>query len=133
MGGCSGLPTTGVDPQPKGDDAALSAVERTTPVVPGRPARVFIFAGIGDNCEPVALPVITITEPPAKGDVALVPGQQTTIQYSVQGTCRGQKTTGTGIYYTARAGQMGTDRFTVSAKLPNKEPATRTFDVKISE
>ncbi len=106
---------------------------RTTPVVPGRPARVFIFAGFGKRCEPVAAPQITITEPPAKGEVSFVPGQETTIQYSAQGTCIGQKTQGTGIYYTARAGQQGTDRFSIAAKLAGGETATRTFEVRIAE
>lgn len=103
------------------------------PVVAGRRARVFIFASLGDNCEPVVAPSITITEPPAKGDVALVPGQQTTIQYSAKGTCIGRQATGTAVYYTARAGQTGADRFSVSAKPPSGEPTTRTFDVKIAE
>ena len=76
---------------------------------------------------------ITITAPPAKGDVSFVPGQETTIQYSAQGTCIGQKAQGTGIYYTARAGQQGTDRFSVAAKLASGEAATRTFEVRIAE
>jgi hypothetical protein len=60
-------------------------------------------------------------------------GQETTIQYSAQGTCIGQKTQGTGIYYTARAGQEGTDRFSIAAKLVSGETATRTFEVRIAE
>ena len=103
------------------------------PVVPGRPARVFIFAGLDEKCEPIAAPQITITEPPAKGDVSFVPGQETTMQYSAKGTCVGRKTTGTGIYYTARAGQEGTDRFSVTAKLASGDTATRTFEVTIAK
>jgi hypothetical protein len=57
-----------------------------------------IFAGFGKNCEPVAAPQTTITAPPLKGDVSFVPSQETTIQYSAQGTCIGQRTQGTGIY-----------------------------------
>jgi len=135
LAGCSGLnsqppsaPLPGDIPAPAAD-----AATRSTPVVPGRPARVFIFAGFGKNCEPVVAPQITIIAPPAKGDVSFVPGQETTIQYSVQGTCIGQKTQGTGVYYTARAGQNGTDRFSVSAKLAGGETATRTFEVRIAE
>jgi hypothetical protein len=52
---------------------------------------------------------------------------------SAQGTCIGQKATGTGVYYTARAGQEGSDRFQVSAKLASGETATRTFEVRIAE
>jgi hypothetical protein len=106
---------------------------RSAPVVPGRRARVFVFAGFGTKCEPVAAPQITITAPPAKGDVTFVPGQETTIQASAQGTCIGQKTQGTGVYYTARAGQKGTDRFSVAAKLGTGETATRTFEVRIED
>ena len=67
----------------------------------GRPwpvARAIIFAGFGTRCEPVAAPKITITAPPAKGEVSFGPGQETTIQYSAQGTCIGQNTKTTGIY-----------------------------------
>jgi hypothetical protein len=94
---------------------------------------VFVLAGFGKWCEPVAAPQITISAPPAKGEVSFVPGQETTIQYSAQGTCIGQKTQGTGIYYTARAGQQGTDRFSISAKLASGETASRTFEVRIAE
>ena len=129
MVGCSDVGSKGVGLQPSDDNLAV----RSMPVVPGRPARVFIFAGLDDKCEPLAAPQITITEPPVKGDVSFVPGQETTIQYSAKGTCAGRKATGTGIYYTARAEQEGTDRFSVVAKLPNNETATRTFEVTIAK
>ena len=138
VGGCSGIGTQdGSAPLPGDTPTAgaptADAAVRSTPVVPGRAARVFVFAGFGDNCEPVAAPQITITAPPAKGEVTFVPGQETTIQYSAQGTCIGQKTKGTGVYYTARAGQQGTDRFSIAAKLESGETASRTFEVRIAE
>ena len=135
VAGCSGLNSQGGAAPLPGDVPAptADAAVRSTPVVPGRPARVFILAGFGKRCEPVAAPQITITQPPAKGDVSFVPGQETTIQYSAQGTCIGQKTQGTGIYYTARAGQEGTDRFSIAAKLASGETATRTFEVRIAD
>jgi len=135
LAGCSGLNSQGGAAPLPGDVPAptADAAVRSTPVVPGRPARVFIFAGFGTHCEPVAAPQITITQPPAKGDVSFVPGQETTIQYSAQGTCIGQKTQGTGIYYTARAGQEGADRFSIAAKLGTGETAARTFEVRIAE
>ena len=133
VAGCSGIGTQdGSAPLP-GDPPTADAAVRSTPVVPGRAARVFVFAGFGDKCEPVAAPQITITAPPAKGEVTFVPGQDTTIQYSAQGTCIGQKTKGTGVYYTARAGQQGTDRFSIAAKLATGETASRTFEVRIAE
>jgi hypothetical protein len=133
VAGCSGIGTQdGSAPLPADAPTADAAV-RSTPVVPGRAARVFVFAGFGDKCEPVAAPQITITAPPAKGEVTFVPGQETTIQYSAQGTCIGQKTKGTGVYYTARAGQQGTDRFSIAAKLASGETASRTFEVRIAE
>lgn len=111
----------------------MDAATRHSPVVVGRPARVFVFAGVGKNCEAVAAPAITITTPPAKGDVTFKPSQETTITASAQGTCVGQKSTGTGVYYTARAGANGTDRFSVAAKLASGEVSARTFEVKIEE
>jgi hypothetical protein len=101
--------------------------------VPGRPARVFIFAGFGDRCEEVPAPQLTVTQTPMKGDVSFVPGQDTVIQASARGTCIGQHARGTGVYYTAHAGQTGTDRFAVSAKLATGEAATRVFEVRIAE
>ncbi|MGQ0672829.1 MAG: hypothetical protein ACT4N2_08140 [Hyphomicrobium sp.] len=114
---------------PPNADAAV----RTAPVVTGRPARVFVMAGFGKNCEPLTGPNIAVTQPPAKGDVSFVPGQETTVQYAAGGTCAGQRATGTGIYYTARAGQTGTDRFAVEARLSSGEVARREFEVTIAE
>jgi hypothetical protein len=140
VAGCSGIgtqngatPLPGDPPAPTAEAPTSDAAVRSTPVVPGRRARVFVFAGFGKKCEPVAAPQITITAPPTKGDVTFVPGQETTIQYSAQGTCIGQKTQGAGVYYTARAGQQGTDHFSVAAKLGTGETATRTFEVRIAE
>jgi hypothetical protein len=133
MAGCSSVGSQGGSAPLPGDAPTADAAVRSTPVVPGRPARVFIFAGFGDRCEPVAAPQIKITVPPAKGDVSFVPGQETTIQHSAQGTCIGEKTKGTGIYYTARAGKEGTDRFSVSARLASGETATRTFEMRIAK
>jgi hypothetical protein len=144
LAGCSGVatqdgaaPLPGDAPAPTATTAAgaptIDAATRSTPVVPGRRARVFVFAGFGKKCEPVAAPQITITAPPAKGDITFVAGQETTIQYSAQGTCIGQKVPGTGVYYTARAGQKGTDRFALSAKLGTGETADRSFEVRIED
>ena len=109
------------------------AATRSTPVVIGRPARVFVFAGVGKKCEAIAEPQITIAAPPAKGDLSFKPGQETAIMSSAQGTCIGAKAKGTGVYYTARAGATGTDRFAVSAKLASGETSTRSFEVTIAE
>ncbi len=106
---------------------------RTSPVVAGRPARVFVFVGVGKQCEQLAPPIITITQMPVKGDVSFVPGQETTIATAAQGTCLGTKTKGMGIYYTARPGQSGTDAFAVEAKLATGEVAKRDFAVTIAE
>lgn len=111
----------------------MDAATRSSPVVVGRPARVFVFAGVGKNCEPVAAPQVTVTAQPAKGDVSFKPGQETAIAASAQGTCVGQKSTGTGVYYKARSGSNGTDRFSVQAKLAGGEVSTRTFEVRIEE
>lgn len=123
-------------PGPSGDQAAAPSEAngvRTTPVVAGRPARVFVMTAVGKNCEQLAPPEISITEKPGKGDVAFTPGQDTTIATTAQGTCIGQKAKGTGIYYTARAGSTGADHFSVNARLASGETATRTFEVQIVE
>jgi hypothetical protein len=134
VAGCSGVTSQGNGAQlPTAAAPTADAAVRKTPVVPGRPARVFIFAGFGDHCEPVGAPQMSITAAPAKGAVSFKPGQETTIKTSKQGTCIGRKAKGTGVYYTARAGQSGTDRFAVTAKLPSGETATRTFEVRIAE
>lgn len=133
MPGCSGIATQSGAPPLPSDAPTADAAVRNTPVVPGRAARVFVFAGFGDKCEPLAEPKITVTHPPAKGELSFVPGQETTIQASAQGTCIGQKTKGTGVYYTAHAGAKGRDRFAVTAKLATGETATRTFEVQIAE
>lgn len=137
MAGCSGAGSQGPAAPLAGDAAGpaptADAAVRSTPVVPGRRARVFIFAGLGDNCERIAAPQVTITAPPSKGDISLEPGQETTIKTSAKGTCIGQTATGTGVYYTARAGATGTDRFAVTARLASGETATRTFEVNIAE
>jgi hypothetical protein len=135
VAGGSGLSTQGDSAPLPGNAPAPTAdvAVRKTPVVPGRAVRVFVFAGFGDTCEPVAAPEITITSPPAKGDLSFVPGRETTIQTSAKGTCIGRKTRGTGLYYTAGAGQAGTDHFSVVAKLASGETATRTFEVQIAE
>lgn len=112
--------------------AGEQAGVRTAPVVPGRRARVFILAAVGDACEPLAITDLRVAAAPAKGDVSFEPGQPTKIATSATGTCIGTKTAGTGIYYTARAGAAGEDAFSVSATLPTGEVATRSFKVQVT-
>jgi hypothetical protein len=115
------------------DATTMDATTREQPVVPGRPARVFVFAGVGRSCEPLPPPQLTITAPPAQGEVTFRPDQETTIAASAQGTCLGTRARGTGVYYTARAGAAGADRFSIAARLATGETATRTFEVRIAE
>lgn len=109
------------------------AATRTEPVVAGRPARVFIFAGLGDTCEALPPPEVAILNAPAKGDLSFVPNQETAIKTSAQGTCIGRVAKGTAVYYTAREGATGTDRFAVSAKLGKSDAVTRSFEVTIAQ
>jgi hypothetical protein len=109
------------------------AATRTMPVVPGRPARVFVFAGWDAACASTAAPQVTVSAAPAQGEVSFRPGQQTSIAASAGGTCAGRMVTGTGVYYTARAGATGTDRFAVEAKLASGETNRRVFEVTIAE
>lgn len=113
--------------------STVPAGTRSAPVVPGRPGRVFIFAGVDKACAPLPEPQVQVNKAPAKGDISFKPGQATTIAASAQGTCIGTKATGTGVYYTAHAGSTGPDSFSVTAKLASGETMTRDFTVNISE
>jgi hypothetical protein len=128
--GCTASPPQNAALAPEQNEANGT---RTSPVVAGRPARVFIMAAVGKACEQLAPPEIAITQMPAKGDVSFTPGQDTTIATSAQGTCIGTKTKGMGIYYTARAGASGMDAFAIEAKLPTGEMSKRSFTVSIAE
>ncbi len=75
---------------------------RTSNFVPGRAARVFIFAGVDGNCASLPAPELTVTRPPAKGDVSFRPGQQTKFAVTATDSCIGAKAVGTGVYCTAR-------------------------------
>lgn len=130
--GCSGQSGQTPPLQSPGETSTNDAAVRTSPVVAGRRARVFIFAGLGDKCEPLAAPQISVTEPPGKGDISFVADQETMIQASAKGTCLGQKAKGTGVYYTARVGEAGADRFSVTARLASGETVTRSFVVTIA-
>lgn len=90
------------------------------------------MAGFGDKCESLPAPAITVTQPPSKGSVTFEPGQETTINTSASGTCIGQRVKGTGIYYTARTGETGTDTFAVEATVGGSV-TRRTFSVQIVE
>ncbi|MGE5265934.1 MAG: hypothetical protein ACM3L9_01070, partial [Deltaproteobacteria bacterium] len=97
------------------DQPTQDAATRTAPVVPGRPARVFVFAGWDSSCAATAFPTVTVVKQPLQGEISLRPGQETTIAASAAGTCAGRSVAGTGVYYTAREGATGTDRFSVEA------------------
>ena len=104
-----------------------------TRVKPGEATRLFVMAGFTPECAFKGFPDIQLEKPPAKGTVETKPGEATTIQYSLSGKCIGSKVEGTGIYYKAAVGQTGEDTFSVSGRLGNGEPATRTFSVIIDE
>ena len=104
---------------------------RGTRVKQGEPTRVFVMAGFTPDCAFKAYPQIVVETPPAKGMVETVDGADTTIQYSLSGKCVGTPIKGTAIIYKPAPGQTGEDSFTVSGRLGNGEPATRTFSVII--
>jgi hypothetical protein len=106
---------------------------RSMPTVAGRPARVFVMVGFKQSdCAAIA-PDIKVTRAPTKGAVTFQPNQMTTVQFSQTGKCMGMKLPGTGIYYTARAGETGNDNFTVEATTPSGEVVSRTFHVRVSD
>jgi hypothetical protein len=127
---CSG--STVPQPLTGADVPTNDAATRTTPVVAGRPARVFVFAGWDAGCAALAAPQVTVTDQPSQGEITFRPGQQTTIAASAGGTCAGRTVAGTGVYYTARPGAAGTDRFAVEARLASGETNRRVFEVTIA-
>jgi hypothetical protein len=132
----SGCSSSNTPPAPSSESPPPASASETgdgvrrNPVVAGRPGRVFVMAGFGEKCESLPAPKIRITQQPAKGSVSFEPGQETTINTSASGTCIGQRVTGTGIYYTARPGETGTDTFAVEAELEGSL-TQRTFTVEI--
>ena len=112
---------------------AASSGVRTSPVVPGRPGRVFVFAAVDAKCAALPAPDLKIAKAPEKGDITFKPGQDTDIAASAANTCLGAKAKGTGVYYTARPGTSGPDTFSVTAKMPSGEAMTRDFSVNISQ
>ena len=123
-----GLPTGSIDAP-----AAEADTIRGTLAVPGRPARVYVMAGLNADCSSTGTPGIDITVQPTKGAVSFHPRQATTIQFSKSGNCIGQRALGTGIYYTARAGETGTDTFSILARTGSDAPVAQTFQVKIDD
>ncbi len=118
---------------PAGAAATAADPVRGTPVVPGRPARMYVMAGFKEaDCAPLT-PSLTVTTPPAKGEVSFRPNQMTTVMHSGSGKCTGGKLPGTGIYYTAKPGAQGVDTFTVTASTGSGTPSVRTFQVRIVE
>lgn len=112
-------------------EAAPATPKRGRPVVAGRPARMFIFAGFKEkDCSPVEA-TYALAEQPTKGTVEFRPGQTTTIMQSGSGKCIGSKLPGTGVYYTAAKGQSGPDRFVVQATTASGQVSTKAFDLKI--
>ena len=113
--------------------AATAPQKPGTPVVATRASRMHVWAGFMEKDCSAAPPTITISQQPAKGAVSLKPNELTYIQHSTSGKCVGQSLPGTGIYYTAKKGQIGADRFTVTATSKSGQVATRTFKVNIVE
>lgn len=135
--GCSGdlpghaptlLTTASVD-----NAAAEGKAVRATPVVPGRPARMYVATAFDAKCAPVALKSVTVRTPPLTGEVSFRPGQTTVVNESATGKCLGTSLAGTGVYYTAKAGASGRDRFAIDIVMADGATATRTFDVTITE
>lgn len=114
-----------------GGTVTQDAATRTTPVVPERPSRVFVYAALGEACKPLPPPSVRVVAPPAQGDVSFRDGQPTTIASAGAAACAGRAATGTGVYYTARAGAAGSDRFTVEAQATDGTRQSRNFEVRI--
>ena len=134
VGACASAPPilqTSAVPSPAATKP--EAPVRGTPVVTGRPARMYVMVGFKEaDCAPLQ-PALAIVTPPTKGEVTFRPNQTTTVMHSVSGKCTGSRMPGTGIYYTARPGTSGPDSFTVSATTGSGPPSVRTYHVRIVE
>lgn len=130
LAGCTPAAGPGA-PLGGGGTVTQDAATRTTPVVPERPARVFVYAALGESCAPLPPPIVRVVAPPAQGDVSFRDGQPTTIASAGAGACAGRAATGTGVYYTARAGAAGSDRFAVEAQASDGTRQSRSFEVRI--
>jgi hypothetical protein len=106
--------------------------KRSTPVVPGRPARMYVMVGFSKDCRPMD-PGVRVERAPTKGTITFKTGQTTFIQQSSSGNCVGQSLPGTGIYYTAQPGATGEDSFSVVAASAAGGNVSRSFRVQIQE
>jgi len=130
--GCSSTPTTKFE-SGTNSNRTNAVLKRTTPVVSGRPARMYVWVGFDEKTCMALNQEIAVSEKPAKGAVSFKPNQKTKIKQSNSGKCLGENMVGTGIYYTARKGQTGVDQFSVTASTSEGHSATRSFQVRIVE
>lgn len=135
VGGCSTTPSLpssliATNSIPSTQNTAEKA---NRPVVAARPTRMYVWAGFMEKDCSAAVPTITVSQQPAKGELSLKQNEPTFIQHSTSGKCLGKSLPGTGIYYTARKGQEGADQFTLTATSPTGQVATRSFKVNIIE
>lgn len=130
--GCAAPDTSATTTAAGAVPVAETGAQRKTPVVAGRPARVYIWAGFDEATCAARTPALAVAVPPTNGTVTFKPGQSTKIEHSRSGKCIGQTLPGTGIYYTAKPGATGRDQFSVTATLPNEAPVTQNFTVTIS-
>ena len=132
LAGCSSVPTSPISTSALPAPTAAPG-KPPTPVRTSKATQMYVWAGFKEkDCSPVA-PSLGLSQTPAKGDVSFQPNQTITVQHSSSGKCVGQSMSGTGIYYTAKPGQSGTDSFTVTASTPSGQTVTRTFNVNIVE
>lgn len=119
--------TTGATPP------TATAPKRARPVVAGRAARVYVFAGFKEKtCEPVAVNV-SVTTQPRQGRIEIRPGQTTTVMHSSSGNCIGKSMSGSGVYYTPNKDADGADSFAVLATTPTGGRQTKTFNLNVTQ
>jgi hypothetical protein len=109
------------------------AQERGTKAVPERPARVYVMSAFDEACRPVAGMTLTVSTPPAQGEVTFRDNLPTTVMSSASGRCIGMRVVGTGVYYTARKGASGADQFAVTVRLADGTSSERRFRVMIAD
>lgn len=109
------------------------AQERGTKAVPERPARVYVLSAFDEACRPVAGMTVTVSAPPAQGEVTFRENQPTTVMSSASGRCIGMRVVGTGVYYTARKGASGSDEFAITVRLADGTGSERRFRVAIAD
>jgi hypothetical protein len=87
------------------------------------------------DCQPLTVPTIKITRPPANGTAAIRSGTFIIKELwhpDAETACRGQSVPGLGVYYRANPTFRGVDTFEYEVTLGVRRPITFGVDVQVN-